>query len=85
MEEDDPTSAVRAARRARGVLFNPTDFDFTNTVVVLPLYYTGLSEVALVSVDGADAVALSLRRDYTVKLTLDLPPRSIHTVVITRQ
>ncbi len=70
---------------AVAMIFNPTDFDFTKTAVVLPLYYTGLDDVALVSIDGADAVALPLARDYTVKFTLDMPPRSIHTVVLARQ
>ena len=49
----------------------------------IPLYYTGIETSAHVSVDGEAAQVYTLARDYTIELTLNMAPRSIHTVVIT--
>jgi hypothetical protein len=65
------------------MIFNPTGAQLDITLP-LPLYYTGLSTSALVSVDGAPAAALALGRDYSVKLRLSLAPLSIHTITVAR-
>lgn len=65
------------------MLFNPTDARL-NTAVSLPLYYCGLDDAALLSVNGGAPQRFALNRDYSVLLHVDMPPRSIHTVVVTR-
>ena len=64
------------------MLFNPTDQTLSAQEISLPLYYTGLRDTAQVSVDGGAVRAVALNRDYTIDLEVDMPPRSIHTVVI---
>ncbi len=54
------------------VFFNPLDEDITRTVSV-PLYYTGLTDSAVVSRFGKDPVKYDLNRDYTVDLTFTVP------------
>jgi hypothetical protein len=65
------------------MLFNPTDAQIT-TSISLPLYYTGLDDAALVSVNEGPANKMPLDRGFHLALPLSMPPRSIHTVVITR-
>lgn len=54
------------------VFFNPLDEDITRTVNV-PLYYTGLSDSAVIARFGKDEAVYKLNRDYTVKLTFTVP------------
>lgn len=63
------------------MLFNPTLSNIT-TLVSLPLYYTGLSDSALVSLDGGTPTLITLQRDYSIVVSVTMPPQSIHTVVI---
>eukprot|EP00048_Salpingoeca_helianthica_P016197 m.230956 g.230956 ORF g.230956 m.230956 type:complete len:742 (-) comp18202_c0_seq1:20-2245(-) len=65
------------------MLFNPTDVQIRGTVS-LPLYYTGLTDSALVSVNEGPASSIALDRSHHITLALTMPPRSIHTVVISR-
>lgn len=65
------------------MLFNPTDAPLATTIS-LPLYYTGLTDVAFVSVDGGDFVKVPLDRMYRIALSISMDARSIHTVVINR-
>lgn len=65
------------------MLFNPTDAHLDLTLA-LPLYYCGLSDSALISVNGNAPSSHALARDFSVYLRLSLPPRSIHTLVISR-
>lgn len=65
------------------MLFNPTDAQL-NVNINLPLYYTGLTSTALLSVDGASSTSFSLDRGYNVLVPLSMPPRSIHTVVVNK-
>lgn len=64
------------------MLFNPTDQTLQNMSIALPLYYTGLEDNALVTVNDLAPRVFPLNRDYSITLTLDMPPRSIHTVVV---
>jgi len=57
------------------VIYNPTS-SWQNTSLPINLYYTGLVDVAKVSEQGAPAVSLSLARDYSIELSLNMPPRS---------
>ena len=63
------------------MLFNPTDQQLSLTIA-LPLYYTGLTTSALVSVDGDALITMQLQRDYSIWIKMVMPPKSIHTVVI---
>ena len=54
------------------VFFNPLDEEITRTVSV-PLYYTGLSDKAVISRFGTDGREYVLERDYTVRLTFTVP------------
>ena len=65
------------------MLFNPTDAALPNQTIAVPLYYTGLERSAGLSLDGAAVQQVPLRRDYSVLLTLDMPARSVHTLVVT--
>lgn len=64
------------------MLFNPTDKTMSRQEISLPLYYTGLTDTAQVSLDGGVVRSMTLNRDYTIDIELDMAPRSIHTVVI---
>ena len=79
-----------AARRAAGgggdeagvaLVFNPTDMPL-NATVRLPLYYTGVHDVALVSIDEAPPASHSVARDFSLSLPLRMRPRSVTTVVV---
>jgi hypothetical protein len=65
------------------MLFNPTTVPLSVTVAV-PLYYTGLTTSAMVSVDDGTPKVLALARDYSVSLPMEMAAGSIHTVVFSR-
>ena len=65
------------------MLFNPTASTISVTIAV-PVYYTGLSISALVSVDDGEAKVMAVERDYSVRLQLEMAPGSIHTAVLAR-
>ena len=73
---------VAGVEVAVGMLFNPTDRLLANTTVSIPVYYAGLDGEALVQVDEGPAARVVVSRRYAVTITLDMAPRSIHTVVI---
>jgi hypothetical protein len=64
------------------VLFNPTPA-VIDTVIALDLYYTGLNNTALVVVDEiGSGTLMRLDRGYKIFVKLNMPPKSVHTVVI---
>ena len=65
------------------MLFNPTGSTLQVTVAV-PVYYTGLTTSALVSVDDGAAKPMAVERDFSVRLALTMAPRSIHTATFAR-
>eukprot|EP01043_Picozoa_sp_COSAG02_P067792 COSAG02_NODE_11023_length_1810_cov_0.870836_1_plen_221_part_00 len=65
------------------MLFNPTTAHL-NVTVNIPLYYTGLSTTAKVSVDGAEGVVMAIGRDYGLSLPMSMPANSIHFVTFAR-
>ena len=66
-----------------GMLFNPTDSKI-DAFVNMNLYYTGATDSVVISINGADTKKVTLSRDYSFDLQLTMPPKSSHTVVITR-
>jgi hypothetical protein len=74
---------VRLQEVAVAMLFNPTSYGL-NVSISLPLYYAGLDDAAVVSVDGGPPTVMPLSRQYTIVLPMSMPPTSIHTVVINR-
>lgn len=63
------------------LLFNPTAQDMQREIV-LPLYYTGLSKHAKISVKGENTQKHTLNRDYTVKLKVNIPANSYTWLLI---
>ncbi|KAL3906329.1 MAG: hypothetical protein SGILL_009313 [Bacillariaceae sp.] len=66
------------------MIFNPTDRLLENEEVAIPLYYTSLTTDVVVTVNGGTPFTTTLGRDYAVHLILDLPPKSIHSIVFER-
>lgn len=58
------------------MVFNPT-MDRVSTSLNLPLYYTGLTDVATISEQGSDPKTFSLDRAYNVEIPVDLKPLNI--------
>jgi hypothetical protein len=54
------------------VVYNPLEEDAQRTLTV-DLYYTGLTDVARVHVEGAEHELHGLARDHTIELTLRIP------------
>jgi len=67
---------------AVAMLFNPTDVTLPSVNISLPVYYAGLDTSATVSVDNGSPATVQVTRDYRVLITLTMPPRSVHTVVL---
>ena len=63
------------------LLFNPTDKDMTRTVR-LPLYYTGLSDVAQIREKEQAPVSYKLNRDYSVDVEVTIPAHGNTWLVI---
>lgn len=58
------------------MVFNPTQ-DHIVTSLDLPLYYTGLTDVAAISEQGSDPRSFALDRNYNVEIPIDLGPLNI--------
>lgn len=65
------------------LLFNPTRSTL-NVDLRLPLYYTGLVDDALITINDRTPQLLHLNRDFSVHLNFTALPRSIHTIVVQR-
>lgn len=65
------------------ILFNPTARHFT-IELDLPLYYCGLNTVALLQTNDEESRLVHLRRDFSVDVSIEAPPRSVHTIVVSR-
>eukprot|EP01046_Picozoa_sp_COSAG06_P040014 COSAG06_NODE_4797_length_3947_cov_1.454782_3_plen_407_part_00 len=63
-----------------GVIFNPTRLEVVETIA-FPLYYTGLTDAVLVSIDEGPAVKMTVERDYFLLLGLTITPNNMTTVV----
>jgi len=58
------------------MVFNPTSI-YVNETLLLPLYYTGITEVALVQEQNNTVSSFKLDRNFNIELTIILPPMSI--------
>lgn len=58
------------------MVFNPTS-DTIETNLPLPLYYTGLTDIAQVSEQENPWTNYTLARDYHIDLQIKLPPLGI--------
>jgi hypothetical protein len=74
---------VNPRLREKGMLvvFNPLEQP-TERVLRVNVYYTGLSEKAVVSEEGGAPKTLPIARDYTVSLPVQVPPRSMKWFVL---
>lgn len=74
---------VNPGLKEKGMLmvFNPTDQAITRTLT-LPLYYTGLQSRALIREQEQVAEGFTLSRDYTVQLSVTVPPNGYNWYVI---
>lgn len=63
------------------MLFNPTETDIQR-VISLPLYYTGLSKTANVSLKDGDAKKYILSRDYRISIEVTIPANSYTWLII---
>ncbi len=63
------------------MLYNPLDSAITRTIKI-PLYYTGLTTVANISVEGGFAKEYKLSRDYSVNITIKIPAQGYIWLVI---
>ncbi|MDE2125615.1 MAG: alpha-galactosidase [Armatimonadetes bacterium] len=60
------------SERAMALVWNPEDTPVTETLT-LPLYYTGITNVALVSINGAAAHNFRLDREYKIDVKVAIP------------
>ena len=85
MQDLDSFLHVNPGERVRGLLvvFNPTSEKIMKTLSV-PLYYTGLTKTALVSLPNDDTrfYQLTLSRDYKVNIKVMINPNSLQYFII---
>ena len=62
--------------RGLAMVFNPTSHAITKNIS-LPLYYTGISNKALVMQEGSAGTTYDLARDYTISLPIKMDPMTI--------
>lgn len=67
--------------RGMAVFYNPTEFPKTRSFDV-PLYFTGITTTASVAHETASPVIMSLSREQTITLHVDMPPQSVTWYVI---
>lgn len=71
----------KGKEKGLAMFFNPTDEVITRTIQ-LPLYYTGLTDKAMIREQEGKAVSYKLNRDYTVELTVKIPAKGYTWYVI---
>jgi hypothetical protein len=64
----------KCKERAMLVIFNQHPTNHVNTTIRVPLYYAGLDTTASVSLMGAQAVSMTLARDWSVEIVVSVPP-----------
>lgn len=63
------------------MLYNPLEVPVAKTIKV-NLYYTGLSENAVLTNQDGDKLQMSLNRDYSINLPIHIPAKSQQWFVI---
>jgi len=66
----------KLANKGLAMVFNPTHETIVTTLI-LPLYYTGLTDVAVISEQGINPTQLILDRGYNVEVSVALKPLGI--------
>jgi hypothetical protein len=69
-------------QKALVLVYNPLKATITRTVN-LPLYYTGLTKVAVVKEKGGAGKTFQLKRDYSIDVPVTIAPESYNWLVIT--
>ena len=64
------------------MFFNPTDGPITEKIA-LPLYYTGLTLDASITLEGGHPQEVRLERDYSVLIDVTIPPKSATWAIVT--
>jgi hypothetical protein len=72
---------AKAKPRGLAVLYNPTGRLIEKTIE-LPLYYTGLTDVALIREQENPPVSYSIDRNYMAWLPVKIPPRNLTWLII---
>jgi len=67
--------------RALAMVYNPTDREQTTTLK-LPLYYTGLTDKAMICEQEGEAVEYKLDREYNVYVPVTMVPKNITWFVV---
>lgn len=67
--------------KALALIYNPLDVEITRSIK-LPLYYTGLTDTARVSVGDAQEEEYPLDRDYSITLTVTVEANSYALVTV---
>lgn len=70
------------SQKAMALVFNPTTEPLSDNLT-LPLYYSGLTDKVQVSVGGAAAADMTLRRDYSVVVPVSVPAKSTTWILFT--
>ena len=66
------------------MIFNPTDRHFHEEKIHIPLYYTGMHTEILVRIDDSSLYSETIDRDYSVTVSLEMKPKSIHSIILKR-
>mmetsp|Transcript_39281 Transcript_39281/g.126227 ORF Transcript_39281/g.126227 Transcript_39281/m.126227 type:complete len:761 (-) Transcript_39281:56-2338(-) len=69
--------AAKCRERAMLVVFHQSRAAAINTTLRVPLYYSGLDDVASVSRMGGEATTVRLRRDFSVTVRVEMAPASV--------
>ena len=64
------------------MVFNPTTEDRQENMT-LPLYYSGLTDGAAMSIGGGAPAKVQLARDYSLTVTVSVPAKSSTWVLLT--
>jgi hypothetical protein len=74
---------VSPSLKQKGLLmvYNPLKQKITRTILV-PLYYTGLTDTAVVKVRDSNPSILKLNRLYEIELNISIEPESYNWVII---
>jgi len=69
--------ASKSKERAMLIVFNQNPDLAANTTLKVPLYYSGLSSTVTVSLSGAAPTTMSIARDWSVTLPINMRPNTI--------
>jgi hypothetical protein len=67
--------------KALVMLFNPTPTHMSKNLKI-PLYYTGITQEASISIEGNLAKRYPLDRSFHAQLTVEIPPNGYTWIVV---